>query len=31
MSKKVFVRLCTVDKGKGKNIIIGHPRMPNLS
>jgi hypothetical protein len=29
--KKVLVRSCTADKGKCKSIIIGDPRMPNLS
>jgi hypothetical protein len=31
MSKKVLVWSCAADKGKVKNIIIGDPRMPNLS
>jgi hypothetical protein len=30
-SKKVMVRPCAVDKHKGKNTIIGDPRMPNMS
>jgi hypothetical protein len=30
-SKKVLVRPEVVDKGKGKNIVIGDPRMSNLS
>jgi hypothetical protein len=31
VDKKFLVRPCSADKGKGKNIIIGDPRMPNLS
>jgi hypothetical protein len=30
-SKNVLVRPEVVDKGKGKNIFIGDPRMSNLS
>jgi hypothetical protein len=30
-SKKVLVRPCVADKGKGKNIIIGDPHTPNIS
>jgi hypothetical protein len=30
-SKKVLVRLEVVDKGKGKNIVIGDPRMSKIS
>jgi hypothetical protein len=30
-SKKVLVRPCAADKGKGKNIKIIDPHMPNLS
>jgi hypothetical protein len=30
-SKKVLVRPKVVDKGKGKNIVIGDPRMSNIS
>jgi hypothetical protein len=29
--KNVLVRPCVTDKGKGKNIIIGDPRTPNIS
>jgi hypothetical protein len=31
VDKKVLVRPYSTDKGKGKNIIIGGPRVPNLS
>ena len=31
MDKKVLVRPHSADKGKGKNIIIGYPRAPNLT
>jgi hypothetical protein len=31
MDKKVLVRSCSTDKGRGKNIIVGDPRVPNLS
>jgi hypothetical protein len=31
VDKKVLVRPYSVDKGKGKNIIIGDPRAPNLT
>ena len=31
VDKKVVVRPYSADKGKGKNIIIGDPRVPNLS
>jgi hypothetical protein len=30
-SKKVLVRPCAADKGKGKNINISDPHTPNLS
>jgi hypothetical protein len=30
-SKKVLVRPEVVDKGKGKNIVIGDPRTSNIS
>jgi hypothetical protein len=30
-SKKILVLPCAADKGKGKNIIIGDPRTPNIS
>lgn len=30
-NKKVMVRLEVADKGKGKNIVIGEPRMSNIS
>jgi hypothetical protein len=29
-SKKVLVRPCAPDKGKGNSIIISGPRMPNI-
>jgi hypothetical protein len=29
VDKKVLVRPCSLDKGKGKNIIIGDPHVPN--
>jgi hypothetical protein len=31
VDKKVLVRPYSADKGKGKNIIVGDPRVPNLS
>jgi hypothetical protein len=31
VDKKVLVRPCSTDKAKEKNIIIGDPRVPNLS
>jgi hypothetical protein len=31
VDKKVLVRPCSADRAKGKNIIIGDPRAPNLS
>jgi hypothetical protein len=31
MYKKVLIRPCSADKGKGKNIIVGDPHVPNLS
>jgi hypothetical protein len=31
MSKKVFIRPYATDKSKDKNIVIGYPRMPNMS
>jgi hypothetical protein len=30
-SKKVLVRSCAADKSKDKDIVIGDPRMPNMS
>jgi hypothetical protein len=30
-SKKVLVRPKMTDKGKGKSIVIGDPRIPNIS
>jgi hypothetical protein len=30
-NKKVWVRSCAADKGKGKNIIIVDPHTPNMS
>jgi hypothetical protein len=31
VDKKVLVRPCSPDKGKGKNIIVGDPHVPKLS